>query len=401
MKVWTPLFISLILIISACTPVIAQTPAHDSIEEKTAVPMLAYTPTPTVDFSDPPPQGAEHEFSTDFTRHSVPYNIILSGGPPKDGIPAIDNPNYISITDADSWLRSIEPVISLEVNGQGRAYPLQILMWHEIVNDTLDGEPLIVTFCPLCNTAIAFDRKVDGRVLDFGTTGRLLFSNLVMYDRQTETWWQQATGEAIIGELLGTRLEYYPATIVSWESFKSEYPEGDVLSRDTGYSRDYGFNPYVGYDDINNVPFLYRGAPTPNQLAAVTRVLTIDLNGDAVAYPFQVLEQIHVANDSVGGEEVVVFWQVGVASALDTSEVASGHDVGTGAAFSRKLEDQVLTFIYDGTSIKDKETNSTWNIFGEAIAGELIGNQLFPVVSINHFWFSWAAFKPETRIYQP
>jgi hypothetical protein len=273
-------------------------------------------------------------------------------------------------------------------------------MWHEIVNDTLNGEPLLVTFCPLCNTAIAFKRTVDGQLLDFGTTGRLRFSNLIMYDRRTETWWQQATGEAIVGEMLGAQLEFYPASLVSWESFKMKYPDGDVLSRDTGFGRNYGRNPYAGYDDVNNHPFLYRGAPVPNELAAVARVLTIDLNDEAVAYPYDVLQEVNVVNDTVGGEDVVVFWQSGVASALDGPEVAAGRDVGTGASFLRTLDDQTLTFIYDGTVIRDEETNSVWSIFGEAIDGELKGGQLDTVVSINHFWFSWAAFKPETRIYQ-
>jgi hypothetical protein len=400
MKTLARTFILLILFISACAPIVTQSSTQEVIEEETITPSTQ-APTPTIDSSEPPPSGAESEFSTDFTKHSIAYSDILSGGPPRDGIPAINTPKYISISEADVWLKPIEPVISIEVNGQARAYPLQILMWHEIINDTLNSEPLTVTFCPLCNTAIAFRRTVNGQVLDFGTTGRLRFSNLIMYDRQTETWWQQATGDAIVGELLGTQLEYYPATIVSWESFKTKYADGDVLSRDTGYDRDYGRNPYFGYDDINSVPFLYRGTPTPNILTATERVLTIDLNGEAVAYPYDALQEVHVVNDTVGSEDVVVFWQAGVASALDTSEVATGRDVGTGAAFSRSIEGQILSFTYDGEMIKDEETNSTWSIFGEAIDGDLKGTQLAPTVSINHFWFSWAAFKPETRIYQP
>lgn len=400
MKTLTRSFILLILLTGACTATPTQSPNQEIIEDESIV-SSTQAPHPMIDSNEPPPSGAESEFNTDFTQHSVPYKDILSGGPPKDGIPAIDNPNYVSISDADEWLSSVEPVISVEVNGQARAYPLQILMWHEIVNDTLNGEPLTITFCPLCNTAIAFKRTVNGQVLDFGTTGRLRFSNLIMYDRQTESWWQQATGGAIVGKMIGTQLEYYPATIISWESFKTEYPDGDVLSRDTGFDRSYGRNPYAGYDDVNNVPFLYRGTPTPNKLIATERVLTLDLNDEAVAYPYDILSEIHVVNDTVGGEDIVVFWQSGVASALDASEVAAGRDVGTGAAFSRTSNNQVLTFTYNGMSIKDEETNSTWNIFGEAVDGELKGHQLSTVISINHFWFSWAAFKPETRIYQP
>ncbi|GAH38049.1 unnamed protein product, partial [marine sediment metagenome] len=131
---------------------------------------------------------------------------------------------------------------------------------------------------------IAFERTVDGEVLDFGTTGRLRFSNLIMYDRQTETWWQQASGEAIAGYLTGTQLAFLPASIISWEEFKSSFPDGTVLSRETGFNRSYGRNPYTGYDNINNSPFLYRGPSTPGELPAVARVLTVDMGAEAVAY---------------------------------------------------------------------------------------------------------------------
>jgi hypothetical protein len=179
----------------------------------------------------------------------------------------------------------------VQVDGDARAYPLQILTWHEIVNDTVGGLPLTVTFCPLCNTAIAFERTLDGRVLDFGTTGRLRFSNLLMYDRQTESWWQQAGGDAIAGELAGRTLTFYPATIVGWDEFKTAHPEGQVLSRETGFGRSYGRNPYIGYDDINSSPFLFRGPDTPDALPPMARVLTVDLNGAAVAYPYDVLAE--------------------------------------------------------------------------------------------------------------
>jgi hypothetical protein len=295
----------------------------------------------------------------------------------------------------------MEPVILIQVGEDARAYPIQILMWHEIANDTVGGEPLVVTFCPLCNTAIAFKRTANGQVFDFGTTGRLRYSNLIMYDRQTETWWQQATGEAIVGELTGTQLEFHPAAIISWEDFKTSFPDGRVLSRETGFPHDYGRNPYVGYDDVNNPPFLYRGPSTPGQLPPVARVLTIDLNGEAVAYPYETLAEIGVVNDMVGGEAVLVIWQAGTVSPLDGPATGSGRDVGTAAAFLRQLDGQTLTFSFIDEKIFDDQTNSEWNILGQAVAGGLKGKQLTPVIAINHFWFSWAAFKPETRIYQP
>jgi hypothetical protein len=276
--------------------------------------------------AESPPQGADSEFKTDFTKNNVPYSKILSGGPPKDGIPPLDSPNFQSVSEADEWLEDREPIVfvqacaeqSRSVCDDARAYPIQILMWHEIVNDTVGDEPLVVSFCPLCNTAISFKRTFDpsagsgqsGQVLDFGTTGRLRYSNLIMYDRQTETWWQQATGDAIAGEYTGAQLELYPASTISWNDFKSQYPEGKVLSRETGFARDYGRNPYFGYDDINQTPFLFDGK-TPDQLPPMARVLTVDLSSEAVAYPYDVLVEVKVINDSVGNEEVVVLWAGG------------------------------------------------------------------------------------------
>ena len=346
-----------------------------------------------------PPPGAARQFSTDFSRHTVPYAQILSGGPPKDGIPAVDAPQYLSVAQADGWLEPREPVAVIEAGGLVRAYPIQVLTWHEIVNDRLGDLPVTVTFCPLCNTAIAFDRRFDGRVLDFGTTGRLYYSNLIMYDRQTETWWQQATGEAIAGVYAGSRLRFVPLAMISWEDFKAAFPDGDVVSSRTGHSRRYGVNPYQGYDRPGNVPFLYRGPVTPSALPQMARVLTIELDGEAVAYPYDLLQERGVVNDRVGGMPVAVLWSAGAASALDHPVIASGRDVGAAVPFSREVGGRVLEFERRGGRIVDTATGSVWNHLGRATAGELAGAQLTPVVGVNHFWFSWAAFRPETRVF--
>jgi len=395
MKALRKFAFAVLVFLNACAPTV-NSPVPTEI-----IPPPENSVTPTLSPDEPPPARAESEFKTDFSKHNISYSEILSGGVPKDGIPALIDPQFVSVSEAEAWLKPVEPVILVQVGKDARAYPIQILIWHEIANDTVGGEPLLVTFCPLCNTAIAFKRTVNGKVFDFGTTGRLRYSNLIMYDRQTETWWQQATGEAIAGELTATQLEFYPAVIISWRDFKATYPEGMVLSRETGYPRDYGRNPYVGYDDVNNPPFLYRGPATPDQLPPVARVLTIDLNGEAVAYPYETLEKISVANDTVGGEGVVIFWQAGTVSPLDSSTTANGRDVGAAAAFSRQLDEQTLSFTFAEGKILDDQTKSEWNLLGEAVTGELKGRQLASLVSINHFWFSWAAFKPETRVYQP
>jgi hypothetical protein len=389
------------LVLSACVAPSSSEPvpqpATAAVESSTA---SAVAPSGGLLPPESPPPGAEREFSTDFSRHTVSYREVFSGGPPKDGIPAIDAPQFVAVAEADEWLGPQEPVVLVQVDDDARAYPLQILTWHEIVNDTVGGLPLTITFCPLCNTAIAFERTLDGRVLDFGTTGRLRFSNLIMYDRQTESWWQQAGGDAIAGQLAGSQLTFYPATIIAWDEFRAAHPDGQVLSRDTGFGRNYGSNPYVGYDDVNSSPFLFRGPATPGALRPMERVLTVDLNGEAVAYPYDVLAEALVVNDVVGGQRVAVFWQSGVASALDSGSIAQGRDVGSAAAFSPVVDGRQLTFVNERGRIVDAETGSVWNLLGRAVEGELAGQQLIPVVGVNHFWFSWAAFKPETRIFQ-
>jgi len=356
--------------------------------------------TPTTSRDEIPPRDAIFEFETNFILHSVPYSEILSGGPPRDGIPAIDDPQFVTVREADDWLEPVEPVVFVQIDDDARAYPIQVFIWHEIVNDVVAELPLVVTFCPLCNTAIAFERTVDGKVLDFGTTGRLRYSNLIMYDRQTESWWQQATGEAIIGDLTGTQLVFRPASIISWEDFKTNYPDGMVLSRDTGYNAPYGQNPYAGYDDVRRSPFAYSGPETPGTLPAMAYVMTVEIGEEAVAYPYRELNDVFVVNDQVGGKELVVFWQEGTASALDETIIAGGRDIGSANAYLRELDGQTLTFKYEDGRILDEQTGSEWDVLGQAVAGELAGAQLTPVIAINHFWFSWAAFKPETRVYE-
>jgi hypothetical protein len=377
-------------------PTDTSVPVSESTDTPTAVPVK---PDPA-EQSEFPPAGAAREFKTNFSIHSIPYSEVLSGGPPKDGIPAIDDPKMVSISEAEQWMEDVEPIILVEINGDARAYPIQILIWHEIVNDEVGGESVVVTFCPLCNTGIAFDRTVNGQVLDFGTTGRLRNSNLIMYDRQTETWWQQATGEGVVGELTGTQLVFLPAAMVSWQDYKNAHPNGLVLSRDTGFNRSYGNNPYAGYDDINSSPFLYQGN-TPDELPVMARVVTVKMSGETVAYPNEILKKTHVVNDTIGETDVVVIWQAGTASALDEFFIADSSDVGSANVYARELDGVLLSFVYKGSKIVDEQTGSEWNVLGQAASRELADKQLEPIVSVNHFWFSWAAFMPETRIYKP
>ena len=271
-------------------------------------------------------------WQTDFSRHTVPLQDITSGGPSKDAIPPIDKPKFLRAGNPIDWLKDNEPVVALVVQSEAKAYPLQILIWHEIVNDTISGTPVMVSFCPLCNTAIALNRRLDGVTYDFGTTGNLRYSDLVMYDRQTESWWQQITGEAIVGALTGKRLTMLSASIVSWKDFRSTYPNGHVLSKDTGLARNYGSNPYLGFDDVKSSPFLFSG-PINKQLPPMERVVTVSRDGQDVAFPFSVLQQRHVLHYRVGGADLVVFWATGTASALGASVIANSQDVGATGVF--------------------------------------------------------------------
>ena len=338
-------------------------------------------------------------WKTDFSLHTVPFFEILSGGVPRDGIPPIDDPVFVEIADADEWIGDMEPVISLEIDGVTKAYPLQIMTWHEIVNDEVAGVPVAVTFCPLCNSAIAFDRRLDGVVYDFGTSGNLRYSDLIMWDRQTESWWQQLSGEAIIGELAGRRLTFLPASIISWSDFKAANPDSQVLSKKTGNTRDYGRNPYAGYDRADRPPFLYDGIPD-GRLLPKERVLALSINNANIAFPFSVLEQERVVNHTLGGQDVAVFFKKGTLSALDASSISRSRDVGATGVFDPSLDGRKLTFRADGGKILDDETGSEWNILGQAVAGELAGSALEPIVHANHFWFAWAAFKFDTTIYE-
>ncbi len=238
-------------------------------------------------------------WDTDFSLSSIPFDQVLSGGPPKDGIPAIDDPVFESIESARDWVDGQAPVIALEVDGEAKAYPMAVMTWHEITNDTIGGEPVVVTFCPLCNTALAFKATVDGVVHDFGTTGNLLFSNLIMYDRQTETWWQQATGTGVVGEQMGTQLEFLPAQIISLDQFETDHPEGTVLSRETGFRRSYGRNPYPGYDRADESPFLFSGT-SDGRIAPKERVATVGTRGQAIAFAYPELSEVGVATETVG-----------------------------------------------------------------------------------------------------
>jgi hypothetical protein len=341
------------------------------------------------------------DWKTDFSNHSVALDEFVGGGPPKDGIPSIDEPRFVSVGEADSFLSPREPLAVVEVEGEIRAYPIQILTWHEIVNDEVAGRPVAVTYCPLCNSTVAFSREIDGEAVEFGTTGMLRGSDLVMYDRKTESWWQQITAEAVVGELTGERLDVIPSQILSWAKLERLHPDARVLSRDTGFDRDYGRNPYVSYDsDPGSQPFLFRGKPD-SSLPPKERVAAVKSSEEAaVVYPFSRLEREAPLNDVIDGEPVVVLFDPEVASALDAEQVSGGRSVGAAAVFSRRVEGRTLSFSPgpEAGTYRDRPTGSRWDLRGRATAGPLKGARLEQIPHDDQFWFAIAAFYAAAEI---
>ena len=332
-------------------------------------------------------------WNTNTAKRIIELHELVPGGPGKDGIPAIDNPRFVKSSIVARWLKPVEPVVSLVVNGMARAYPLQILIWHEIVNDRVGDVPIVVTFCPLCYSANVFDRRVKGREYSFGVSGMLRYSNLAMYDRQTESLWQQVTGTALVGDMVGSSLKAIPAQIISFGQFHAAYKDGLVLSRQTGYRRDYGRNPYVGYDDVRNRPFRYRGKVN-GRLRPMEKLVAVSINNISKAYPYFVTWKKRVINDDVGGEPVVIFHDGGAVSALDRPEIVLSREDGSTGVFRREVAGQLLTFSRNYETFVDDQTGSVWDITGQAIQGELKGKKLSPVAHGDYFAFAWLVFKP-------
>ncbi len=340
--------------------------------------------------------GLSGDLASGLPEPTVPLDELRSGGPPPDGIPPIDDPTFLRPDQVD-FLAENEPVLAFDVDGDARAYPVQILIWHEIVNDTVGGDPVAITYCPLCNSALAYDRRVGDRVLTFGTSGMLYNSALVMWDRQTETLWSHFTGEAIVGTLTGAELESRAVSTVAWGEWRDAHPDGLVLSRDTGHNRSYGDNPYPGYDDVDGTPFLFEGE-VDGRYTAMTRIVGVELDGDAIGVPLAALQASGVVGAELGGGPLTVWWTGGTASALDSRSIAEGVDVGATAVFSPVVDGRPLTFSADGDRLVDTETGSRWNLFGEAVEGDLAGTQLDQIVHVDTFWFAWSTFRPDTLV---
>lgn len=282
-------------------------------------------------------------------KNIVPYtpgqenlSKLMQGCPGKDCIPSLDKPKFESVSAADRWLKPDDVIFSLNYKGESRAYPQRILNWHEIVNDVAAGDPIAITFCPLCGSALAFDRRVEGQVLEFGVSGKLKNNDLVMYDRQTDTLWQQITGEAIVGKLKGEKLKQISLDGLRWEQFVQENPQGKVLSRETGFSRDYSTYPYGTYEQDRETLFPVEGGPDET-IHPKSVVYGIEVLGRFKAYP------------------------------------------------EDKLKKQKVKDLVDNVAVEIADKN------GDVTVKRLdTGEEIVPV---RLFWFAWKAFHPETELY--
>jgi hypothetical protein len=293
------------------------------------------------------PDGEREAMETAGTKHSIPLNEILDGGPGKDGIPSIDNPIFVSPREADSFLDGGDTGLGFEHNGDARFYPFSILVWHEIVNDTVGGEPVLVSYCPLCLTGIVFDRILEGSPVEFGVSGKLWKSNLLMYNRADdpayESLWSQVLGEAVVGEHTGTKLTILPSDIVQYDAWKKAKPHTTILSRDTGFNRSYDVDPYGSYYTSPDVGF---GADfTDSRLHPKDLVLGIEVDEQFKAYPATVLPA-GITSDAFAGQRITI-------EKNETGEVR----------------------MFKGTSRE-------------------------PIEIVAGFWFSWLAVHPETELFQ-
>ena len=409
--------IAVSVIIAALVGVVAiaisiKNPSPDSSAADTA-PRTATTTTPSgsdVPLLQGPPILYDNlalvtaSWETDWERRTIDTDELLIGifaPDPRDVIRPIDDPLFEEVASIGDRLQPQEPGAVLEVDGDARFYPLRIMTAHEIVNDEIGGIPVAVTYCPLCNTAAVFDRRVQGTVLRFGVSGLLRKSDLVMWDSATQSLWQQITGEGIVGRFAGTQLEFLPSALVRWEDFRTEHPEGLVLALDQGLpGYNYGRNPYEGYSS-RPTPFgFFQDDPDP-RYPALERVVGIRVGAATKAYPFSVIAEERTVNDVVDGVPVVVFWGAeDTADALDAGQVADGQGIGTGIALSRMVDGQTLTFVaVDDTTFRDKETGTRWNLLGTAVEGPLLGHELGIVVHQNEFWFAWSAFNEGAAVY--
>jgi len=370
-----------------------------AISSDDSVRIEAESPTAAL---NPGVRGITAGWPTDWARQTVDLGMLAAGlqyNDPRDGIPPIDEPRFEPTTAAENWLDATEPGAVVVIDDDARFYPLAIMTRHEIVNDRFGDLPIAVTYCPLCNSAVAFDRRVDGEVLRFGVSGLLRNSDLVMWDDASTSLWQQLTGEGIVGRFAGTMLEPVSSRIMSFGQFSEAYPDGWSLGPDQGFGSTYGSNPYVGYSSRSEpIGAFFSGTPD-DRLPALERVVGVRTTEGNKAFPFSALSEVGVVNDLVGETEVAIFWGAGTTDALDDGSIAQSRDIGTGVAYDRIVDGELLTFERAADGFRDVETGTTWSIAGLGLDGPLAGSSLVALDQRNDFWFAWAAFYPDAALF--
>ena len=317
---------------------------------------------------------------TNGVKHLIPLDKIKGGGPPKDGIPSIDNPVFTTVQNSH-FMSDSDIVIGLDINGETKAYPLFILVWHEIVNDRVGDTPVSVTYCPLCYTNQVFERIINGQEVEFGTSGKLYNSNLLMYDRLTESYWSQALGMAVKGELSGYQLNLIPFDVITWGDWKILHPDTLVMTTDTGHIRSYATDPYGSY--YTEPRILFPVEHSDDRMHPKEIILGFHQNDIYKAYKQNDIESNVLVNDSIGEIPVML-----ISLFSENSR-----------AFERTVDGQVLDFEYVNGKIIDTQTNSEWNYDGLAISGEYDAQRLERMPIEPGFWFEWVAFHPETLVY--
>jgi len=378
--------------VSGCLESSIETPADNEKTADTQTTSEETTDIPSVNLERPLIKDTEDkpserllalfpEFFFEGVKHTIPLKQIMHGGPSKDGIPALNNPDTIHAQTAD-YLKDDDVVLGISINGESRAYPLGILNWHEIVNDALGGVPIVVTFCPLCGTGIAFDAQVDGTVHEFGVSGMLYNSDLLMYDRHTATpsLWAQALGEAVVGTKTGTRLKRLPVLQTTWGEWRKAHPQTTVLSLNTGFRRDYDRDPYRGYEQKTGLFFPVEQEDA--RLHPKERVLGVILNGFTKAYPLKTLRELQVLNDTLGGQSIVLIAAIN----SDAARIYLSLDHRFEGSADRVVE---------------VETKQRWEVSEEALSNPQTGERLerLPDAFVS-FWFGWFAFYPDTLLYE-
>jgi len=352
------------------------------------------------------PERLDKRWQTDTTKHSVNLSEFIALMP-RDGFQVLNYPKFLDKKEALAVFYKNEPVVAVEINNSAKAYSLNILSFHEISNDTLNGIPILVSYCPLCNTAIIFDRRlnVDGKTktAKFGIAGMLRKSNMVMWDDLTESWWQQIMGEAVVGKLTNTQLKIIPSKVISVKEFFENYPNGKILSNKTGFvqaEKKYGKNMYVKYDSLGKNPKRFFQDKVDERLPAMERIVGLSVNGEYKAYPFLVIKKMGVINDKFNSQNLVIFYNSGAVSILDKKELNESKNIGSATVFIPRINGQILTFKKTGKGFTDVQTNSIWNISGKCTSGKMKGKHLKAKNYGTHFAFSWFSFFPATKVYK-